>query len=128
MILQKLILQNGTIFIEPITNKTAYYNKGLDISDYNIKEIEYMQIFEENSYQDLDISKIEIKDNILTHPDIESGIVFISYYYDNNPIYNTNTVDYYNLDNTLKSPDGSIWKKVYEIDNEGKITLKGEKL
>lgn len=119
---------NGTIFIEPITNKTDFYNKGLDISDYNIKEIEYMQIFEGNSYQDLDISKIEIKDNILTHPDIETGIVFISYYYDNTPIYSSNTVGYYNSDKTLKSPDGSIWKKVYEIDNEGKITLKGEKL
>ena len=119
---------NGTIFLEPITNVTAYYNDGLDVSNFNIVEIEEFAIFKDGNYQNLDVSKIEITENKLTHLDAINGLCYLVFRYDNNPIFGDNEVEYYNNNGILVSPDGTFWKPVLTVDDEGNILMKGEKL
>ena len=119
---------NGTIFIEPITNTTDYYTDSLDVSEYNIVEIEEFSYYKEGVYHQLDTSKVVIKEGKLTYPNLENTIVYMVFKYDDNPIYGVNSVDYYNDKGVLVSPDGSFWKPTMEVSDEGNITLKGEKL
>ena len=119
---------NGTIFIEPITNVTLLYIDGLDVSKFNIESVGEFAIFKDGNYQSLDVSKIKITDNKLTHPDAVNGLCYLVYRYDNNPIFGDNEVEYYNNDGILVSPDGTFWKPVLTVDDEGNILMKGEKL
>ena len=114
---------NGTIFIEPVTNLTAFYNDGLDVSKLTIKEVESFSVFKDGNYQDLDVSKVSINDGKLTHPDAVNGLCYLVYRYDDSPIYGVNSVDYYNSDKTLKSPNGKIWKKVERATDEGELEI-----
>ena len=114
---------NGTIFIEPVTNLTAFYNDGLDVSKLTIKEVESFSVFKDGNYQDLDVSKVSIRDGKLTHPEAVNGLVYLVYRYDDSPIYGVNSVDYYNSDKTLKSPNGKIWKKVERATDDGELEI-----
>ena len=88
---------NGTIFIEPATLVEQQYNDGLQV-DLPIKTLESIKVGTEY----LDVSKAVVKENLITHPDIENGdFVTIEYIYDDNPIYGDNSISYLSLEEIL---------------------------
>ena len=119
---------NGTIFLEPITNITGFYDNGLDVEGLDILEVEEFSHLINGVYQNLDVSKVKIEGGKLTHPDAQNGLVYLVYRYDDNPVYGESAISYYNNNRVLESPNGTFFKPVFSVDDEGNITMKGEKL
>ena len=114
---------NGTVFFEPITNITGFYDNGLDVEGLDILEVEEFSHLIDGVYQSLDVSKVKVEGGKLTHPDAKNGIVYLVYRYDNNAVWGENTISYYNSDKTLKSPNGKIWKKVEAATDTGELVV-----
>ena len=114
---------NGTVFFEPITNITGFYDNGLDVEGLDILEVEEFSHLINGVYQSLDVSKVKVEGGKLTHPDAQNGIVYLVYRYDDNAVWGENTISYYNSDKTLKSPNGKIWKKVESATDTGELVV-----
>ncbi|EGJ72104.1 hypothetical protein Bcop_1925 [Bacteroides coprosuis DSM 18011] len=90
---------NGTIFIDNAIQLEEQYQDGITIKEgYPIQILESIKVGKEY----LDVSKAIVKDNLITHPELENGdFVTIEYIYDDNPIYGTNSIGYLSLEEIL---------------------------